>query len=94
MPSATNPAAVDLTVLGPDANGTPGWSRVPGHSARGTLGTPLPAMPLPRDGGLFRVVVREVEQFLPNPAPVGPPAIAPELTERTVFLDVVSLPVD
>jgi hypothetical protein len=42
-------------------------------------------------GGTFRVVIREFEDFDADPAPQ---AIAAELTQRNVFLDIVPLPVD
>lgn len=66
----------------------PVWVRV--AEVTGTTNAPLPA-PLPPGGGALRLVVREVEDLI-----VAASATAVEaarlLTERTVYLDTVELP--
>jgi hypothetical protein len=57
----------------------------------GTTGQPLPTLPVPGGPGRLRVVVREAEDLPATGA--GLVDAARELAERTVYLDVVPLPV-
>lgn len=80
----------DLTSAAPDLAGV--WHRVPGHSVSGTLNMPLPPLAIPAGEGLLRVVVREIEDIEPAMEIDGNDLLAAELRQRTVFLDVVTLP--
>jgi hypothetical protein len=68
-----------------DPGDVPGWSRIGGAS--GILGAAI-SLPLPTEGSTHRIVIREVET-LATDAP--PPATNPELTQRTIFLDIIPL---
>ncbi|WP_405751852.1 hypothetical protein OG232_14835 [Streptomyces sp. NBC_01411] len=97
--------SVQLTSLAADPGtaGLPAWTRVPGCQVEGTLNetlTPLPPAPAgPQTGtpsrapgaGRLRVVVREVESI---PADRTDIDVSVELTERTVFVDAIPLPVN
>lgn len=96
LPPSTSSSTVELTAFGPNDLGAPAWQRTSGRQGR--LNAPIGPISIPpaEDHGpnvAYRIVVREVEQFEPNPTSVpSPPAIVADLTERTVFLDVVELP--
>lgn len=87
LPAGLAPAAVDLTVVPGNADGTPAWERVPGLTATGELNTDLPALVLPPQGPL-RLVVREIER-LPNLVEPGD-TLDDELAQRTVYLDIIT----
>ncbi|SHN37328.1 hypothetical protein [Actinacidiphila paucisporea] len=90
--TADDGTPVDLTALNTAAAPAfPAWVRVPGATAAGQTNQPLPPIPVPADGSRLRVVVREAED-LPSTA-AGIIDAVHELTERTVYLDEVSLPV-
>jgi hypothetical protein len=77
--------------VGTDAPAFPVWTRVPGATVTGQTNQPLPPIAMPADAGRFRVVVREVEH-LPSTTARLVDAVN-ELTERTVYLDIVSMPI-
>ena len=79
-------APVELTSL-TGGQEFPAWVRVAGATVTGRTNEPLPVLALPTDGGRLRVVVREVED-LPTTLD-GAVDSTRELTERTVYLDVV-----
>ncbi|SCF20193.1 hypothetical protein GA0074695_4293 [Micromonospora viridifaciens] len=82
---------VDIVSLTGALAGLPAWIRVPGASVTGTTSQPLPVLPVPDSPGRLRVIVRESEDLPANVA--GLVNAARELTERTVYLDAVPLPV-
>ncbi len=84
------PGVADLTALGLDAPAFPAWTRVAGSTVSGTVGVPLPSVALPADGASLRLVVREVEEMSSNVTALGVDA-PDELSDRTVFVDVVEL---
>ncbi len=87
----TPTAPVDLTSLTPGGAGFPTWLRVPESTVTGRTNEPLPTLAVPAPGsGRLRVVVREVEELAANLGEVVD--AARELSERTVYLDVVELP--
>ncbi|WP_153506103.1 hypothetical protein [Cumulibacter manganitolerans] len=79
-----------LTALGSAAPVFPAWTRVPGAVVSGTTNAPLPVLPLPQTGDRLRVVVRETEDLGPRADELLD--AADELAERTVYLDVIPLP--
>jgi hypothetical protein len=83
---------IELTALNANAPAFSAWVRVPGLSAVGQTNQPLPPIAVPDHNGRLRVVVREVED-LPSTA-TGLVDAVRELTERTVYLDAVTLPID
>ncbi|MFI1439030.1 hypothetical protein [Streptomyces fructofermentans] len=90
-PAGTVPGATDLVDLGsPAAAGVPAWRPL---SARVTSENPeTPSvLRMPSGTAPLRLRVREVERI---PVPALPPssAVPAELQDRTLFVDVVSLP--
>jgi hypothetical protein len=88
---STAAAPVELTSLTLSPPGFPVWTRVTGATVTGTTGQPLPALAVPADPGHLRLVIREVEELTPSIAGTGVSA-ATELSQRTVYVDVVDLP--
>ena len=82
----------ELTALSISPPAVSHWTKVPGAVAEGTTNQPLSPITLPADAGTLRLVVRKVEQLTGQASGVGVGA-AQELTERTVYVDVVDLPV-
>lgn len=76
-----------LTTVAPDF---PVWTRVPNAVVSGSTNESLPPLALPETDDPMRVLIREVEDI------DGPGNVqlntAEELTERPVYLDIVSLP--
>lgn len=67
---STTTAPVELTSLTLSPPGFPVWTRVAGATVTGTTNQTLPTLPVPADPGHLRLVVREVEELVPNtPAP-------------------------
>lgn len=83
-------APVELTSLTGASPGFPVWVRVAGASVTRYTNQELPPLTLPSGPRRLRVVVREYEDL----GEVGDGLVdAPsELTERTVYLDIVHLP--
>ncbi len=82
---------VDLTALNSAAPPAfPAWVRLPGATLTGQTNQPLPPIAVPAGAGRLRVVIREVED-IPSTA-AGLVDAVPELTERTVYLDTIPLP--
>lgn len=88
-PPGMTAADIELSAVTP-TEGVAAWSRVPGAAVSGDLGLALPILPLPTAGPL-RLVVREIEQLDTDPIQPTADPVTAELTERTVFLDVVLL---
>jgi hypothetical protein len=92
LPPGMLPGTVDLTATDAAVPDVPSWVRVPGQTTEGTLNTPLPPLLRPEGDASLRVVIREVEQLTPtNQEPAASNQIAAELTQRTVFIDVIPL---
>ncbi|MGI4832327.1 MAG: hypothetical protein ACRYFK_02600 [Janthinobacterium lividum] len=90
LPPGVPASATELTSLAPSLTEVPAW--VLQSTVGGPLGTHLRApLPPPRAGTALRVRVRETECIKPisEATKLGTEA---ELTERTVFTDVVLLP--
>jgi hypothetical protein len=83
-------APVELTALGAHLPAFPAWVRVPGVTVAGTTNAALPPLTLPGGSGRFRIVVRETEEL--GPRDDGFVEASDELAERTVYMDVVPLP--
>ena len=66
----------------------PAWHLVPGSLVTVPAGTTTPAIPLPTNLGRIRLRCREIE-LLDGVAASG--LMAPELRERTVFVEIVDL---
>jgi hypothetical protein len=66
----------------------PAWVRV--QQAQGRLNTPIGPVAIPPGTDGLRLVVREVETYPATPPEPAPPAI-PDLTDRTVFADVIPI---
>ncbi|WP_117208588.1 hypothetical protein [Allorhizocola rhizosphaerae] len=88
---APDDVPVDIVSLTGALAGVAAWTRVPGGSVAGRIGQPLPVLPVPGGAGRLRVVVREAEDLSATGA--GLVNAAKELTERTVYIDAVALPV-
>lgn len=85
-------APVDLVSLTRAAPEFPAWVRVDGATVTGKTNEPLPALaPPPAGGERLRLVVREMEDIDENPD--GVVDAARELSARTVYVDVVPLPI-
>ena len=87
---APDDAPVDLTSLGAGPPPFPAWVRVPGASVVGQVNAQLPPLVVAGAQGRLRVVVRETEEL--GPRAEGIVDAAGELSERTVYVDVVALP--
>ena len=83
-------APVELTALGSGVPSFPAWVRVPGGTVTGTTNAPLPTLATPDGPGRLRIVVRETEELGPRTEEILD--AASELAERTVYLDVLPLP--
>ncbi len=88
LPTGTPVSAIELTAT--TAEGLAAWRPLPDHAVEGLLNSPLPILPLPSVAGALRVVIREIEQIPPT-ATVPGDALAAELAQRTVFVDVVPI---
>lgn len=89
LPPGLPASALELTSLAPSPTEVPAW--VLQNTVSGLLGTPLRAPLPPAGAGALRVRVRETERL--NPATeAAKPGTEAELTERTVFTDVLLLP--
>jgi hypothetical protein len=64
---------------------------VAGATVTGTTNQALPALAIPADPGHLRLVIREVEELVPSVSATGVSA-ATELSQRTVYVDTVDLP--
>jgi hypothetical protein len=82
----------DLTSLSLGDPAFAAWRLVAGSTVAGVVGSALPPVRVPDGAGPLRLVVREVEELHSSPSGVGVDA-ADELATRTVFVDVVDLPV-
>jgi hypothetical protein len=81
------PGAVDLIAVDATApDGVPAWWAV--QTVVGDANGVVPPLPQPAGPGPWRVRVRETERL----AGSGDATVPPELRERTVFLDVVTIP--
>jgi hypothetical protein len=88
---STAAAPVELTSLTLSPPGFPAWTRVAGATVTGVTGQSLPSLAVPADPGHLRLVVREVEELTPSLSGTGVSA-ATELSQRTMYVDVVDLP--
>jgi hypothetical protein len=73
---------------GPAPDGVPAWRAVPGHTVLSDPAGVVSPLPLPAGLGPLRIRVRETERL----AGSSDTTVPPELRERTVFLDVVTIP--
>jgi hypothetical protein len=90
LESRSGPSVVDLTALGP-ADGVDAWTVV--QIVSGGLGQAIEVARPAAAGGTLRARVREVEVLAPSGQPPASQAgSAGELTERTVFADLVVIP--
>jgi hypothetical protein len=91
LEACADAAGAELTAFAP-APGVPAWEPVPGAVAHGGLGEGM-VLGLPAVAGRLRVRVRDVELVGADAgAPVPLTGTPDELSERTVFLDVIAVP--
>jgi hypothetical protein len=90
-PAGVDPESIEWTALGSPPDGLAAWIRLPDHQVTGDLNSDL-IVELPSGVEHLRLYVREVEEIELDPASATRDGVAGELAVRTVFVDVVPLP--